>query len=145
VGDHGDALPVLRGRGGEQGQHLAPGSRVQIAGGLVGEHQVGACGECAGDRDPLLLTAGELVRPVPQPVGEAQGVDQAVDPVLLLRGRPATVELERQQQVPPDVEGRHEVEGLEHEPDPAAPEHRELSVIERGDLGAAEERAAGGR
>ncbi len=40
--------------------HFLPGYRVQIAGGLVGNHQLRIIGKRAGNRDPLPLAAGKL-------------------------------------------------------------------------------------
>ena len=44
---------------------------VQRAGGLVEEHDLGLHGQRAGDRDALLLPAGEVARPVVGAFGEA--------------------------------------------------------------------------
>ena len=44
--------------GSEQAHDLLGGLGVELAGGLVGEQQLGASGQGAGDRDPLLLAAG---------------------------------------------------------------------------------------
>ena len=126
-------------------EHLATAARVEVAGRLVGEHEVGRGRERAGDRDALLLAAGELVRAVAQPVGEPEGLDEPVDAGALERRRPAAVEVERQQDVADRVERRHEVERLEDEPDAAAAQDRELEVGEAGDVGVADPRAAGGR
>lgn len=43
----------------QQPGDLGAGSGVQVAGGFVGEQQGGVVDEGAGDRDPLLLPAGE--------------------------------------------------------------------------------------
>ena len=71
VGDHHDRLPELVDGAAEQPEHLGAGLRVEVAGRLVGEHDRRPAGEGPGDRDALLLAAGELVRPVPQPVADA--------------------------------------------------------------------------
>ncbi len=39
--------------------------------------------ERARDRDALLLTAGQLRRPVREPVAQADGVDRAIEPLLV--------------------------------------------------------------
>src|SRR5919201_1966980 len=46
----------------QQLDHLLPGHRVEIPGGLIRKHQRGAAGKCPCHRHPLLLTTGELDR-----------------------------------------------------------------------------------
>src|SRR3954454_6889153 len=46
----------------EQPHDADAGRRVEVAGGLVGEQDDRAVHESAGDRDPLLLAAAQLVR-----------------------------------------------------------------------------------
>ena len=146
VRDHGDGLAVHAGGLLQQPQHLAAGPGVQVAGGLVGEHEVGRRREGAGDRHALLLAAGELMRSVPEPVPEAQHVDEPVDAGAFAGGGPTPVEVEGEEDVRLHVEGGHEVERLEHEADPAAAQDRQLAVAERGDVGVAEPHATrGGR
>ena len=62
--------------GAEQLEHVVRGVRVELAGRLVGEQQGRLVGEGDGDRDPLLLAAGQLRRPVVSPVGQADEVEQ---------------------------------------------------------------------
>ena len=81
----------------------------------------------AGDRDPLLLAAGELGRAVVEPVAEADRVDQLVE---ALRIGVAAGELERQQDVLPRVEDRQQVEELEDEADLVAAQLGQLGVVE---------------
>ena len=69
-------------------QHLLAGAGVEVAGGLVGEDDVGPAGEGAGHGDALLLAAGELARPVVQPVAQADDVDEGVDPLPVGPRRP---------------------------------------------------------
>src|SRR3970040_1745515 len=56
--------------------HGAARVGVQVAGGLVGEQDLGIAGEGAGDRHPLLLTPGELCRVVVDPVRQAHALQQ---------------------------------------------------------------------
>ena len=67
VGDHDD-----RGAGGvqllEQVEDGLPGGLVEVAGGLVGQHDRRSPDQGAGDRDPLPLPARDLGRPRVQPV-----------------------------------------------------------------------------
>ena len=56
----------------EFGQHHVGSALVQIAGRLVRQHQGRPIGERTGDRHALLLTPGELVRSMGQPVAEPE-------------------------------------------------------------------------
>ena len=70
-----------------------PGPRVELAGRLVGEQQVRAVGQRAGDRDALLLAARQLVRAVASAVGQTDQLEQLRDALVALaavgRGRGA--------------------------------------------------------
>ena len=68
VGDHHDGLAEVAHGGGHERQDLGGGVRVQVAGRLVGEDDLGPLDQRPGHRDPLLLAAGELRRLVVQPV-----------------------------------------------------------------------------
>ena len=85
VGDRGRRLVVADDDGrrallaGELGDQAVDGVgvvRVQLAGGLVGEQQVGPVRERGAERDPLLLAAGEARGPVVEPVAEADSLEQ---------------------------------------------------------------------
>ena len=58
-------------------EHLADELRVERAGRLVEEHQLGLHRERPGDRDALLLAAGELARVGVLAAGEADPVEQS--------------------------------------------------------------------
>jgi hypothetical protein len=75
VGDHDDGLAVLADAAGCRNDRTsAPEARVEVAGGLVGEDTTaGRRDQRAGDRDPLLLAAGELGGSVREPVAEPDG------------------------------------------------------------------------
>ena len=70
---HGHAA---RGEVAHHGQHLADQLRVERARDLVEQHRLGLHGERAGDRDALLLAAGELLGIVVAAVGEADLAQQ---------------------------------------------------------------------
>src|ERR1051325_2015890 len=61
VGDEDDGL-VLRGELFEDGDDVAAGLRIEVAGRLVGEDERRIVDQSAGDGDSLALSAGELVR-----------------------------------------------------------------------------------
>ena len=113
--------------------------RVEVSGGLVGEHDLGSAGERARDRDALLLTSGQLRRAVFQARAQPDDVDDVVEPCLV---GIATGERERKRDVLHRGERGDEVVGLEHETDAIAPDLRELLVGERAELDVAEEHLA---
>jgi hypothetical protein len=60
----------------EQRHHLGAAVAVEGAGGFVGEDDVAAVHQRPGNRHPLLLAAGQLVRAVAGARGQAQAVEQ---------------------------------------------------------------------
>ena len=102
------------------GEHLTDQLRVQGRGRLVEQHELGVHGQRPGDRDALLLPAGQLGRERVLPVGHA-------DPGEVLARRlgglgPGPTENLRlgDRQVAQHGEMREEVEALEDHPDPPA-------------------------
>jgi len=71
----------------EQMQDLPAGVGVQRAGGLVGEDDRRFSHQRPGDGDPLLLSAGELVWPVPQLAAQAHQLQGDPDPLVPLSSR----------------------------------------------------------
>ena len=71
MGDHDDRVAVVVDELAQQREHVAAGAGVERAGGLVGEDDLGAGDERAGDRDALLLAAGQLRGAVAQAFVEA--------------------------------------------------------------------------
>ena len=61
VGDHDHRHPG-GGQVGHQRQHALDQFRVERRGGLVEQHHLGRHRQRPGDRDPLLLAAGEVAR-----------------------------------------------------------------------------------
>ena len=116
VGDHDDGLAHLVHGPAHEAEHLRARPRVEVPGRLIGEDDLRAAGQRPGYRDPLLLAAGHLLRPVLQPVAD-----------VLRRGN-----------------GRHEVERLEHEADVVPPQPGELLVAQGAEVGFPDVRLAGG-
>ena len=87
VGGHqrGDALGLHH--PAQQRHHRQARLGVQLPGRLVGDQQPGRAGQGPGDRHPLLLAAGQLARPLLGVVGQADQVQQQLDPTLALRRR----------------------------------------------------------
>ena len=74
--------------------------------------------------------------PVAEAVAEADGVDDAVEPRLV---RLPAGEGQREGDVLEGGEGRHQVERLEHEPDPVAAQQGELPVGQPAEVDVADE------
>ena len=119
--------------------HDPAGGVVEVAGRLVGQHQLRRRRERARHGDPLLLAAGKLRRVV----GEAAGQADVVEPGARdLERVDAARELERDGHVLQRRHRRDEVERLEHDADMAAAEQCQLVLAHRrqlvaGDLDAA--------
>ena len=142
MGDHHDGLAQLLGGPPHEGQDLGGGRGVQVAGGLVGEDDLGPAGQGPGHRHTLLLATGELGRPVLEPVRQADGADDPVEPALV--GLP-TRQHQRQRDVLDGVERRHEVERLEDEADAVPAQLRQLPLAEAGEVDVADVGRAGGQ
>ena len=71
MSDHDDRLAELAVEQAEQPQDLVGALAVEVAGRLVGDDQVGVGDDRPGDRDALLLTAGELAGVMVLPPFEA--------------------------------------------------------------------------
>ncbi len=88
VVDRRSAPPGLRCGWRRSGRrHTARRPGVQIAGRLVGQKDARPVGQRARDGDALLLAAGQLRRPVGQPLAQTQHAEQPLG--LLLRPRHA--------------------------------------------------------
>ena len=125
----------------EEAEHLGARARVEVAGGLVGEDDLGSAGQGARTRHPLLLAAGELARAVAQTVAQADRVDDGVEPLLVGL---AAGDVQGQRDVLQRGQRRHQVERLEDEADAVAAQLGEPLVVERGQLGVADVDRAGG-
>ncbi len=133
VRDHHGRLAELVDGVAQQPEDLAARRRVEVAGRLVGEHHRRARDERAGDGDALLLAAGQLRRAVREPVGQADGGGDLLDPRLV--GLDAG-ELERQDDVLGRRQHREQVEELEDEADVVAAQLRQRRIVEAADVDA---------
>ena len=101
-------------------QHLLGQLRVECRGHLVEQHHLGPHGERAGDGDPLLLAARELVRIGVELLGEAHELEH------LLGDRPGLAPATllhdpgRQHDVLADAQMREQIVALEHDADVGA-------------------------
>src|SRR5580704_3195837 len=83
VGDHHDGLVELGHRPTQEAQHFRRRVRVEVAGGLVGEDQVGPRDQGPGTGGALLLATRHLLGAVRQPISDAELSDEKVEPRLV--------------------------------------------------------------
>lgn len=111
---------------GEQLHDVDRGPRVEVAGRLIGEQHLRPVHQGAGDRDALLLTAGQLVRhPLLLAVEPDEG--ESLGNRLLDEAARRTGHLQRERHVLVHRLRREEPEVLEHRAD-VTPEVRHLPV-----------------
>ena len=114
VRDHHGRLAELVDRVAQEAEHVVARRRVEVAGRLVREQHARARDERARDRDPLLLAARELRRPVPAAIGDPDRLEQLLEPLALgLAAR----DRQRQEHVLLRRQHRQQVEELEDEAD----------------------------
>lgn len=104
--------------------HPRGGGRVQVAGGLVGQQQVGAVHQGAGNRHPLQLSARELLRQTCAQAFEPDGLQHGLHPRVVVLAQ----QQQRQGDVLRDIQMRQDVEGLKHKADPGAAQQGALVV-----------------
>src|SRR5215204_97685 len=118
------------------------GAGVEVSGGLVGEHDGGPRDERSGDRDALLLSAGELRGAMRPPAAQPDRVQQALEQLLV--GMSAR-DSHRQGDVLLGGQDGHQVEELEDEAQLVAPQLGQAAVVQPGDLLAVDPHLAAGR
>ena len=124
VGDRDQRRPGLRRRPVQQRHHLRTGLDVQGAGGLVGEHDAGTADQRPGDRDPLLLAAGEPLRHLVRAGAEAHQVEHLGGGATPAQVAPAAGVQQRRGHVLDRRPPRQQVELLEHEAEDLAAQPR---------------------
>ena len=92
MGHHEDRDAEVLVEAAEQFHHLAGGLGVEVAGRFVGEQRTGIGDDGAGDRDALLLAAGELGRRVAFLVGKADAGERFASHFVALLSGVAAVE-----------------------------------------------------
>ena len=122
-----------------------PGLGVELAGGLVGEQEPRPVGERPRDRDPLLLAARQLVRPVARPLGEARRAPAAPPPGASRSARVRADEPQRDLDVLGRGQDRDQAERLEDERDRAPADLRRLVLAQARDLRPVDDDGAGRR
>src|SRR5262245_60075891 len=119
--------------------------RVEVAGRLVGEEDRGFARERAGDRDALLLPAGELRRVVVHPVRHADALERVQRGLAAFVAAHALAVGERPLDVLQHGQVADQVEGLEDEADALVPHFGTRGAAERRDVLAVEQVLALGR
>ena len=123
----GDDDEALTGREfADQPQHLLDLNEVQVCGGLVGQDQRRVESDRAGDGDALLLSAAEVAGAVPHPVLQTDPLQQFLGALARLPAVHAC-RVHRHHHVLDRGQAGQQVERLEHDPDRAAPVHRQLA------------------
>ena len=126
----------------EERHEFGRGLRVEVAGRFVGEQHRGIVDECAGDRDALLLAAGEFVGPVRRAVGEADFAESLRRRREAFALRDAGVE-EGERDVAQCRGARQQVEALEDEAEFCQADASQRVVVERANVDALEPVRAG--
>ena len=121
---------------------MGAGLAVEVAGGLVGEDQLGLRHEGARHGDALLLAAGELGRIVAEPMVESHRLERRAG--AFERVRPSR-QFQRHGDVLQRRHGGDEMEGLEHDADAAAAEKGQRILVHPVQIGAVNKDRAGTR
>ena len=119
-----------------------PGLEVELAGRFVGQQEPRLVGEGAGDGDPLLLAARQLVGAVPGTLAQADELEQVLD-AAVASARLGVHEPERDLDVLGGAQDRHEAERLEDVGDRPASEADEIGLAHRGHVGAVDDHPTG--
>src|SRR5256886_14052251 len=131
VRDHHDGLAQIV-EALEDRKDLRARPRIEITGGLVREDHRGIVQKSARDGDALLLTAGELARPVMDPIAEADLLERrerALTPFL-----PVAAVDQGKLDVFDRVQSREQVVGLKNEADVLVADRGELIVGQLSDV-----------
>jgi hypothetical protein len=138
VSDHEDGVAFVVEFAEEANDFFLVGF-VEVAGGLVGEDELGVIDEGAGDGDTLLLAAGKLSGEMLDAVGEADASERGASFGFVS----GAVEVLSEHDVFEGGEIRHEVELLEDEADFLGAEASEGGFVETGHVGAIDDGLAG--
>ena len=100
---------------------------VQVAGGLVGQNDLGTVCQGSCDSDPLLLPAGELIGHVPGPVGKTDLVQQGKSGLQPFLSRNLPID-HRQLHILERAGSRDQIKGLENKTDLPVADLRQFVV-----------------
>ena len=144
MGDQHDGQLQLTVDFGEQLQDRSRGLRVEGAGGLVAQQDLGVGRQGAGDTDALLLATRQLRRVLFGVVREPDAGQQFGDALVDFAARQLAGQGQWQCHVVGDGFGSQQVEVLENHPDLLA-EAAQLAGVERGNVLAIDDDLAAGR
>src|SRR3990172_1152694 len=144
VGDHDDRRAQLSAGALQQLQDSTPRAGIQVAGRLVGEHNLGLVDECPGDGNPLLLPARELVWFVLSAVGQTNQAKQLLQAfTIATNGR--SIDQHWQSDILGGGQGGDQVVKLEDKTNLQTPNAGQFVVTEPGERLARQNHFAGGR
>ena len=142
VGDHDDGHAELRPEFAEEREDGFAGGGVEIAGWLVGEKNLRAIDEGAGDGDALLFAAGELRGTVAETMREANALERFANAGGAL-GAIDFGEAKREFDIFFEGHAREKVEGLEDHANGVATIAGEIERAKKSDVLAVGEDGAG--
>src|SRR6516164_908150 len=128
VGHHQKAATASRNQVARQRQHVIGGVFVEISCWLVGEQKQRLGRKRTADRYPLLLAAGELLGIALEQARQPESLDQLGMPGGIVPAGDACLE----RQIVGDIETRNQIELLEYESQPVAPQRSPTCIGERG-------------
>ena len=136
VGDHDDRLTEVLDGGAEETEQLCPGSRIEVARGLVREDDVRTRDQRARRGDALLLATRELAGSVLEAVAESDRRHHVVEQRRVSIG---AGNRQGKGDVVERVQRGHEVEALEDETDASSTQQGQLRVLQATELGVTDE------
>ncbi len=139
MGDHDDGLAEFPHGVTHERQDFAARGAVEVAGGLIGEDDLGLAGQCSGHGNSLLLTTREFTRAMAEAFAQTHGVNHVLQPRFVRLG---SSEVHREGDVLPCGQRWNEVEGLEDESEPVPAEQCEFTLAGHGQVCVTNERRA---
>src|SRR5262249_27136781 len=142
--DHDNRLAMLPVETLEHAQNFRPGTRIEIPGWLIGEKDLGLIHQSPGDRSPLLLAAGELIRQVAGPIAKTDKPQHFQGNFAPCTGRRTGIE-QRHLDVFNRTVPLEKIEALEDETDLAVAHVSQLRTAQAADVLAIKRVGARGR
>ena len=131
MGDDQQRRPGLSPAVEEQIDDFVPRRSIEIAGRLVGEDQVRAWSDCAGDGHALLFAAGQLLRIMIEPMAETDRFEFRFRPSLRIA---FACQFHRCGDVFQRGHGRQKMKCLQDDADAAAAGMGKCILVQRGEI-----------